>query len=175
MAAIAAGVSAGIGVFGSLSGGYAQSQSIKANAAYQGTIAKINAELSTMQAEDALKRGENQARDYQTEVNNMLSDQRVAYAAQNVDITFGTPADVQKETRLKGALDVLTIKNNAWREAWGYKVEANNSTYQGKFAAITGEGQSRMTLITGGMNALSSVGQGAASYYSIQAPRGQTT
>lgn len=174
MAAIAAGVGAGVGVMSSLSNGYAQSQAIKANAAYQGTIAKINAELSTMQAEDALKRGNTQVRDYQTEVNNMLSDQRVAYAAQGVDITYGTPAAVQKETRLRGALDVLTIKNNAWREAWGYKVEANNSTFAGKFAQITGEGQSRMTLITGGMNALSNVAQGAQNYYSMKAPSGKT-
>jgi hypothetical protein len=156
------GVGALTGAFSAISNAYAQSQAIRAQAAYQATIAKINAQLSEMNADDALRRGNVQARDYETQVANMLSEQRVAYAAQNVDITFGSPMDVQKETRLRGALDVLTIKNNAWREAWGYKNEALQSTFEGRYARITGEGQSRTTLLTGGMQAIGSLTQGAA-------------
>lgn len=158
--AVMAGTGALTGAFSAISNAYAQSQAIRAQAAYQATIAKINAQLAEMNAEDATKRGDVQARDYQTQVANMLSEQRVAYAAQNVDITFGSPMDVQKETKLRGALDVLTIKNNAWREAWGYKNEALQATFQGKYAQITGEGQSRMTLLTGGMQAVGSLVQG---------------
>ena len=173
--AIMMGAAAFTGAASSISNAYAQSQAIKAQAAYQATISKINAEIAEMQSEDALKRGDVQARDYQTEVNNMLSDQRLAYATQGIDITFGTPADVQKETRLRGAMDVLTIKNNAWREAWGYKNEALQSTFQGKFASVTAEGQSRMTLITGGMQAVGQLTQGAANIYSMKAPKSQKT
>lgn len=174
-AAAAMGASALTGAFASISNGYAQSQAIRANAAYQATISKINAQLAEMNADDAVKRGDAAALDYQQQVDDMLSNQKVAYAGQGVDLTFGTPQEVMRETKMRGALDIVTIKNNAWREAWGYKNEALQSTSQGKFAQITGEGQSRMTLLTGGMNAVTQLTQGAANYYSMKAPAGKTT
>lgn len=155
MAAIAAGVAAGVNAFGAVGNAYAQSQAIKARAAYQSTIAKINSELSTMQAEDAIKRGDIEARNYQKEVDQMIGSQRVAYAAQGVDVNFGSAAEIQEETRMQGAIDALKIRNNAWREAWGYRVEANNSTFAGEFAKIEGKSAARQTLLTGGMQALS--------------------
>jgi hypothetical protein len=165
MAAIGMAVGAGIGAMNSISNAYAQSQAIKARATYQATIAKINTEMSTMQAEDSIRRGDIDARNYQKEVDQMIGSQRVAYAAQGVDVDFGSAAAIQEETRMQGAIDALKIRNNAWREAWGYRVEANNSTFAGEFAKIEGKSAAKQTLLTGGMQALS-YGVQAASYAS---------
>lgn len=145
MGAFAAGTQ-GLSMIGNA---YAQGQAIKARAAYQGVIAKINAEMAEMSAEDAIKRGDISARDYQKEVDGMIGMQKVAYAAQGVDVNFGSAADIQAETRMFGALDALTIKNNAWREAWGYKVEALNSTFSGKYAELEGKFGARQAMAAG--------------------------
>lgn len=165
-----AGMQAGLQGLSAIGNAYAQSQAIKARAAYQGVIAKINAEMATMNAEDAIRRGEITARDYQKEVDGMIGAQKVAYAAQNVDVNFGSAADIQAETRMFGALDVLTIKNNAWREAWGYKVEALNSTFSGKYAEMEGKYGARQALISGGLQALGSGVQAIGSMYKSQQP-----
>lgn len=174
MAAVAGGVGAGINSFGAIGNAYAQSQAIKARAAYQSTISKINAEMANLAAEDAIKRGEVSARDYQKEVDQMIGQQRVAYAAQGVDVNFGSAADIQEETRMRGALDALTIKNNAWREAWGYRVEALNSTFAGEFAKLEGKSASRQTLLTGGMQALGYGAQAAGQFSKSTSPDTRT-
>ena len=165
-----AGMQAGMQGITAIGNAYAQSQAIKARAAYQSVIAKINAEMATMNAEDAIRRGEITARDYQKEVDGMIGMQKVAYASQNVDVNFGSAADIQAETRMFGALDALTIKNNAWREAWGYKVEALNSTFSGKYAEMEGKYGARQALLTGGMQALGYGASAIGSMYKSQAP-----
>lgn len=154
----------GVGAISSFGNAYSQSQAIKGQAAYQKAVTQINAKLANMQAEDALKRGETTARDYKKEVEGMIGTQRVAMAAQGVDVNFGSAKDVQEQTRHQMERDILTIKSNAFREAWGYKVEATNLSYAGKFMEISAKNQSTQTLITGGMNALNYGLQGYGSY-----------
>ncbi len=152
---MAATAAFGIGAISSASSAYAQSQAIKAQSYYQSGVSKLNAELSEIKAEDAIRQGYMESRDYQKEVDSMISDQRVAYAAQGVDVNFGSAADIQRETRLQGAMDVLKIKNNSYLEAWGYKSEAINDTAAGRFTEVSGRNNARNTLITGGMNSVS--------------------
>lgn len=161
---MAATAAFGIGAISSVSSAYAQSQALKANSYYQAGVSKLNAQLADMKSEDAIDRGGIQARDYQKEVDNMISDQRVAYGSQGIDVNFGSAADVQQQTREQGAMNVLKIKNNAYLEAWGYKSEAINDTAQGKFTQVSGDANARNTLITGGMNSLSYGLQAYGSY-----------
>lgn len=145
----------GLNAFSAISNAYSQSQAIKAQAAYQKSVAEINSKLADMNAEDALQRGEVEARNYKKQVDQMIGQQRVAFASGNVDVNFGSAKDVQDQTRVQAQRDILTIKSNAFREAWGYKTESINQTAAGQFQQLSGQSQATSTLLTGGMNALS--------------------
>jgi hypothetical protein len=67
---------------------------------------------------------------------------------------------VQKETAGMGELDALRIRNNAAREAWGYRVGAANSRMGGKYAAQEANTQAIATLATTGSSAYSAYRQG---------------
>lgn len=135
---------------------YAQSQSIQAQGAYKQQVANQNAALATIQSQDALNRGEYSANQSNIKTKQLIGQQRADMAAQGVDVNSGSAADVQSSTSAIGALDALTIRNNAYRESFGYKVQSLNDTYSGQFAADSANTQATNTLLTGGMNAVSS-------------------
>jgi hypothetical protein len=56
----------------------------------------------------------------------------------------------------------VKIKNNAWREAYGYKVEGYNASLQGKIQEATTRQNIRSTLAAGGLQAVGSVAGGLA-------------
>lgn len=150
----------GIANFGNA---YSQSQALSAQSAYQKQVYNQNASLAGMQADDAIQRGNLEAGKVRKRTNKMIGDQRASFGAQGIDPASGSAANIENETSAMGELDALTAKNNAWREAWGYKVQANQYTNQGSFAELAADNQSRNTLLTGGMQAL---GYGAqAAYY----------
>lgn len=149
MGAITAAVMAGT----ALMSAYAQSESLKAQGDYQRQIGEVNARFGEMQAQDALKRGDEAASAHKQKVNQMVGSQRAAMASQGIALDSGSALDIQQETATMGAADALTIKNNAWREAWGYRVQASNSRFQGQFAQMGAQNDARNTLLTGGLNA----------------------
>ncbi len=65
--------------------------------------------------------------------------QNVAYANSGVDASTGTAAAVQANTAAQTELDAQTVKNNAAREAWGFKVKQQEAkrTYDAKMAQGT--------------------------------------
>ena len=63
---------------------------------------------------------------------------------------------MQTSTAAVGALDSLNIRNNAWRQSWGYQVEATNDTYAGQFAEMGADNSADNTMLTAGMNFASS-------------------
>lgn len=141
-------------------GAYSQSRAAKAQAKYQKSIYDTNAYMSELQAEDALSRGNTEARRVQGTAERVRGTQRAGYAAQGVAVNSGTPAAIQQESATMGELDALTVKNNAWREAWGYRVQADDLRARGDMALRAGRNEAGNTILTGGMNALSSVVQG---------------
>jgi hypothetical protein len=54
-----------------------------------------------------------------------VAAQRLAYANSGVDINSGTAAQVQSNTAGAAERDVMTLRANAAREAWGFKVQAD--------------------------------------------------
>lgn len=144
----------------SLSGASSQASAIKAQGRYQEGIFKTNARLANLQAEDAIRRGDEDANTVRGSARRLRGTQRAGYAGQGVSVDAGTPADVQRDTGVMGELDAITVKNNAWREAWGYKIQAADYTARGEFARISSRSDARNTIATGGLNALGSVVQG---------------
>lgn len=118
MALIPAAIAVGQGVMG------------KANAdnqaAYLTQIGHRNAAYREQAAQDAERIGSVDADRYRRSVGQMIGTQRTAFASGNIDVNSGTAAEIQDDTAMFGELDALTIANNAAKEAWGYRVAADN-------------------------------------------------
>lgn len=143
----------------------------EAQSAFYRSQAEINARFAEMQAEFTLKQGTKAARQYQKQVSQVVGEQRAQMAAQGIDVNTGSAADIQQETAEIGALDAMTIKNNAWRQAFGFQQEALNLRFEGRIAAITGNFQSnqasfqRRANVVSGVQSLIGLGLGGAAEY----------
>ena len=130
---------------------YTQSRAIKAQGSYEAGVYEQNARLAQMQAEDAIERGDQDARTYQLQVKRLMGSQRARLAAQGLDLGYGSALDIQEDTAMLGAMDALTIRNNAYREAWGYKVQALDYSGRAAFTSLTAKSKASQTILTGGM------------------------
>lgn len=156
-AAIMFGLKAGADVIGGIGEANAQREQAK----YQEHMYEVNAKLAEDQGKDAIQAGDLEANKLESKAGALRSTQRVSYANQGVDVNTGAAAETQADTVALSKLDALTIKNNAWRQAWGYRVEAINSRSQGAFARAAGESRANSTLLTAGIKGLGDVLQGA--------------
>lgn len=155
----------------SIATSYAQAQSIKAKNIYESAILDINASFADIQALDSIERGEFAAAEIKRKSEKNLSyvrnriketsgKQRVAMAAQGIESTSGSAADILSETaflgeldeneiRANARLDMITAKNNAWREAWGFKAEAEGTRFKSRLSKSSAETNARNTILTG--------------------------
>jgi len=146
------GASAAVGL--TLAGGglqaYGQYQSGRANE----RLMDYNARLAEQQAEDALARGREAERRMRTDVRRTIGSQRARLAASGVDISAeGSAVDLFADTARLGELDALTIRNNAAREAWGYRTQAVDYRARGDLARREGTYRAVGTLLTTGARA----------------------
>lgn len=95
-------------------------------------LGDFNAQVAELQATDALARGQAEESQFRQSVRGLIGQQRTGFAGQNVDVGSGSAADVQADAAFLGELDALTIRNNAAREAWGYRVDAQNARLGGQ-------------------------------------------
>lgn len=149
---------------GTATSAYSQSQAIKSQANYTKNQLQFNAQVAELQSADAIKRGDKEASNKKKQVKQVIGSQRAALAAQGIEVNADTAALIQQDTNMLGAEDIKTIKNNAWREAWGYKVQASDLNAQANFSAVAGKFNSTQTLLTGGLQFARDVSSGAYSY-----------
>ncbi len=119
----------------------------------QRSVSRFNARMGRMQAEDALERGRFVEGQYRKDVAKTIGAQRSSYAAQNVDVDSGTAEHIQTETAEIGELDALRIRNNAAKEAMGYRMGAELEAGRGAAASRMANAQAALTLATGGSDA----------------------
>lgn len=143
-----------------LASGYSQASAIKAEGNYQKSIFDINARFSDAQAKDAINRGEKDVVKLRTQAKKLIGSQRAALAAQGIDIEDGSALDVQEDTADQAEGDVITLRNNAWKEAWGYRVQAFDYRNRGEFAKLSASNRARNTLLTSGIQAFSTYQSG---------------
>lgn len=161
------GVTGGIAAMGMMSIGsaYSQSKAQQSQADFTAAQYAENQKIAGVESDDAVMRGDLKASQADKQMKAQVGAQRVAAAAGGVEVTSGSALELQSDTEAQGQLNMLTIKNNAWREAWGYKMQAASDGAMGNFAALAGKNQSNNTLLTGGMNA-ASYGIKGYGYYS---------
>ena len=143
-----------------IGGAISQSNAEKTQGEFALMQANINARFAEIEAEDILRRGDKEALEHQKKVKQVIGSQRAALAAQGIEVDSDTALDLQKETAEIGALDTQTIRQNAWRQSFGFKQEAVFSRFQGKFDKMTADNRARNTLLTGGLQSLGTFVQG---------------
>lgn len=160
----AMGVLQGVSAVAGLYGSYTQAQAAKQQGKYEQSVYESNARMAELEAEEATSRGNREANRVRAKGRAVRGSQRAALAGQGVDVGTGTAADLQLETDTLSEMDALTVQNNAWREAWGYRAEASNLRYQGRFARLGAKTQARNTLLTGGVRFADDVVRGVDRY-----------
>ena len=142
-----------------LVGAFTAANATKQAAALDQQIYEMNAQLAELQGADAIRRGEVEAQDKAERTRQLKGSQRVALAAQGIDIDSGTAGQIIADTEILGAREVETIRNNAWRESFGYKVDALNSRTKGSVGMVKATNEARSTVLTGGMKAVTKAAQ----------------
>lgn len=110
--------------------------------------ALINARVGELQAEDALRRGGVEEERYRRYVAQIAGGQKAEIGARNVKRS-GTALDLLSDTAMIGEEDALTIRNEAAREAWGYRFGADESRRYGRAARQQASLAAGGTLLTG--------------------------
>jgi hypothetical protein len=116
-----------------------QASAASAQGQYAKAVDYENARLSDLEAKDATDRGQLEAQRLGLATRQNVGASRAALAAQGVDVSSGSAADVQASESAGGAIDQVTARNNAAREAWGYTVQGIQQRREGDVAAITGD------------------------------------
>jgi len=125
--------------------GLRQAQLIRSQAELNNEIAEYNAENILQDANEAEKYGFTQSARYANTVDGVVSDQRVAEASANVDVNFGTAADLQQEATFTGFLNTLDIQKEARNKAKGLKDQASNVRLGGQMNLAQGYAQAAET------------------------------
>jgi len=100
--------------------------------------AKYNAKMAEYAAQDASRRGEEEAAAIQRKAASLKSTQRAAQAARGLDIGYGTAQDLQDETDFFGQMDAATARSNAAQQAWSYRSQGQLARAEGRAAAYQG-------------------------------------
>lgn len=128
---------------------YSTYQAERAQGRYERSIYNTNARLANLAAEDARRRGETEANRVRRQTRALRGTQRAGFAGQGVAVDSGTPGFVGAETEAFGAFDVMAVKNNALREAFGFKMEALDFRTRSRFAGIASRSRARSAVFAG--------------------------
>jgi hypothetical protein len=89
-------------------------------------------------ADDVIAQGEREAEFATMDLRRLRGAQTTAIAAQGIDTTQGSAAQIAEQTERFGQEDINQIRMNATREAWGIRTQANLNYRAERNAAIAG-------------------------------------
>ena len=142
------------GVATSTVGSYYAAKGQKTALKLQARIAEVNAKIAEGQSRDALQRGERQEQGTRMGAAQLRSSQRAAMGSSGIDLGSETAAAVLTSTDYLTEVEANTIKANALREAWGFRMDAGQSRSEASMARATARGispagEAFSTLMTG--------------------------
>jgi hypothetical protein len=143
------------GAFGSWFGGQASSNLYQ----YQAAVAKINQQIAEQNAKYATAAGEVKAQESGMRTRAEIGQTRAVQGASGLDVNRGSAVEVRASEADIGAENTATIRSNAAREAYGYKVQGFQAGAQ---STIYGMAAKNAT-IAGDIGAGSSILGGVAS------------
>lgn len=137
-----------------LGNAFQQSAAAEMKGKYERQQGEFNARLAELKAKDVVDRGNEEASKFAKEANQFKGKQKAAMATQGVDIDSASFEGITTQTERLTAFDEMEIRNNAWKEAWGYKIDAANQRTQGDFRYRASQAEARSSLLTGGLQAV---------------------
>lgn len=144
MCAITA-VAIGIMALGTAYSMHAEGQAAKYNAA----VDVQNAKLANTQAQNANAMGSYAADQARIRGNLMRGQQIAVMAANNVDVTTGSAADILGDTAMTTAANERQARINAAQRAYGFQVQSLSDQGAAQYAKWQGKTQQTGTLIRG--------------------------
>lgn len=138
----------------------------------QGQVAKQvgrnNQIMAEYAAQDAQRRGEEDAQRLRQRGAQIKGAQRANMAAKGLDLSVGTSAELIDQTDFFTETDQATARSNAAREAWSNRAAGANYRAQGDAAARQGNLSAFSTL-------LATSGQVADRWYTYNPPKSKTS
>lgn len=146
----------GASALGSIAQGYSTSAADKANA----KIAEQNAGIATQNATFAAEEGEQTASVQGQKTRQTAGAQKAGMGASGISANIGSNVDVQAGTAMKGQLDMMQIRSQAARQAYGFETKAvdfqnqvaidksagKNAITEGYIGGISGAGREGLLL-----------------------------
>lgn len=152
---------AGLGMqaYGAMQSAHAQQNAYN----YQAAVDRNNAILAERQASDAEQRGVDAEMTHRRKTAELKGSQRAQLAARGLDLGAGSALNILSDTDLMTEVDALSIRDNATREAWGHRTQAQNYRSEADFKSSAAGNIN--PLLSGGGTLLSGVGTVADSWY----------
>lgn len=147
--------SMGVSALGSVGTAVSQAGAIKAKGAYDQSVAETNARIAGLEETQTLEAGDIAASRKNLETSQKVGELKAIQGASGTDVASGSNVLVRGSEELAGRTDEMTIRTNAARRAWGYKVSAIQDTYQAQFTRMAAANQAQQTILSGGMQAIS--------------------
>lgn len=145
--------SSGFGMVLGFAGAEAEANAIKREQQFLKMQNDFNIKLAQINEEDAILRGEERVVDYKKQAAQIAGSQVASLAAQGVQIDTGSAAQVQYNTEKQIDTDIKRLKNNAWREAFGFKVEASQLQIQSMIGEVSSKNEISKTYLSAGLSA----------------------
>lgn len=127
---VVAAIPAALAAASAFAGAKAEKDSNK----WQAQVAGANYATQQALAVDAVARGDTASAGVVRKGSQLAGRQRATMAARGLDTTQGSPLEILRDTQYFTDIDAATVRSNAAREAWGYKVNATNYQNQAIFA-----------------------------------------
>lgn len=133
--------------------------------------AEANAREASASAADALERGNQDQIKHYREVSAKMGAQRAAMAANGLDLSFGSAADLVGDTALYGQEDAGNIAENTNRDVRGYLIQGANYRAEAK----SQRNASTAALVSGAFSTTSTLIGGAKEYGKLKAGMGSNS
>ncbi len=111
-----------------------QADEIRMNNRLNQMLADMNADFLEMDAWDAEKDGISQATRYRSMIDDIVGDQRVAFAQGGADVSYGSAKEVQEGAKLTGYLNQLDMVQQGRNQAQNLRNEALNVRFGASMA-----------------------------------------
>ena len=139
-------------------------QNIKETARINREIADMNAEFAELDAHDALLEGFTQEAEYQKTVDQTLGQQRASMAAADVDVSYGSAASIEQETRFIAELNKTEIEKRAKETSLGYTTEARQYRHSGELNEARAQAEAKSVVFQAGVSAVESGAKALSGY-----------
>ena len=135
-----------IGVSGKRAAERARAKYNESIADFKANQMAFNTQLIDFELRDLTRRTDKAIRNYEKEINKVLGQQKVRQAKRGISLDSDVAIDYEAETRENGALDIETIRSNAWKKAFALKSTKLDRENAERFMRITGKTQAKIDM-----------------------------